>query len=325
MTSVTMRSVGCLALAGVVATAAACGASPSEAEPEGATVEHAMGSTTLDESPRRVVALDPSYIDAVLLLDAELAGYVQYRADPDNPFPAYLGDVSAETEDSTYVGTMAEPDLETILEIQPDLIISATVRHEALYDQLSQIAPTVMSETTGPTWKQNVLLLGESLGERERAEALVADYEARAASVGQEILAARPDLTYSFLRFAGEDTARLYSTTSFIGEIMADMGIRRPDAAPDTDENIFVPLSAEEIADADAGLIMVSAYQPPGEEGEASRAQLEAFESNPLWDRLQGDVLAVDDEAFALSVSVQGAHGVITDLAEHVGVDPQSP
>lgn len=285
------------------------------------TIDHAMGETTIPERPLRVVALDPSYVDATLLLGAELVGYAQYRQDPEHPFAPYLGDVSKQTADAVNVGTMAEPDLEKILELEPDLIISAKVHQEALYPQLSKIAPTVFSESTGPTWKENVVLLGTALGVKEKAEKAVADYEKRAAAVGAEILEKAPDTTYSLLRFAGEDTARLYASDSFIGEIMSDMGVPRPEGQPDTTESIFVPLSAEQILEADASLIMVSAWEPEGAEGDATRAQRQQFESNPLWSRLSGDVLDVDDATFLASVSIQGAHAVITELAEHFGVD----
>lgn len=302
-------------------------AAPETAAPENdgfpIVIEHAMGSTEIAEKPLRIVALDPSYVDATLLLGAELVGYAQYRQDPENPFAPYLGDVSEQTADAVNVGTMAEPDLEKILALEPDLIISAKVRQEALYPQLSKIAPTVFSESTGPTWKENVVLLGQAIGEQERAEDLVQAYEDRAAAVGEAILAENPEATYSLLRFAGEDTARLYATDSFIGEIMTDMGIPRPEGAPDTTESIFVPLSAEQILEADADLIMVSAWLPEGAEGDASRSQKERFESNPLWERLTGEILEVDDATFLASVSIQGAHAVISTLAEHYGVDPQ--
>lgn len=330
-----LRTALSVIAAGALALGLAACQSPSvdEAAPEASseassdsgfpvTIEHAMGETTIPERPIRVVALDPSYVDATLLLGAELVGYAEYRQDPENPFAPYLGDVSDETANAVNVGTIAEPDLEKILELEPDLIISAKVRQEALYPQLSKIAPTVFSESTGPTWKENVVLLGTALGLQDEAEAAVAEYEERAAAMGEQILAENPDATYSLVRFAGEDTARLYSSDSFIGEIMADMGLPRPADAPDTTESIFVPLSAENILQADASVILVSAWEPEGAEGDASRAQREQFESNPLWERLTGEVVPVDDATFVSSVSIQGAHAVITELAEHYGVDP---
>jgi iron complex transport system substrate-binding protein len=324
-TALSVIAAGALALG----LAACQSSSADEAAPEApsdsgfpVTIEHAMGETTIPERPIRVVALDPSYVDATLLLGAELVGYAEYRQDPENPFAPYLGDVSDETANAVNVGTIAEPDLEKILELEPDLIISAKVRQEALYPQLSKIAPTVFSESTGPTWKENVVLLGTALGLQDEAEAAVAEYEERAAAVGEQILAENPDATYSLVRCAGEDTARLYSSNSFIGEIMADMGLPRPAEAPDTTDSIFVPLSAENILQADAAVVLVSAWEPEGAEGDASRAQREQFESIPMWGRLTGEVVPVDDATFVSSVSIQGAHAVITELAEHYGVDP---
>ena len=330
------RQLAAAAATVVLLATAACGtpaatstdaSSTAAAETAGypLTMEHTMGSTTIESVPKRVVALDPSYIDAALLLEADLVGYVQYRQDPTAPFAPYLGDVAEATKDAVNVGTLAEPNLEKILELQPDLIVSAKVRHEALYSQLSKIAPTIFSVSTGPTWKENVVFLGEALGKQAKAEELVKAYEDRAAKVGAEILAKKPDATYSLIRFTGGDTARLYSSKSFIGEIMADMNIPRPKDQPDSEKEIFVPLSAEQILQGDAGLVMVSAFTPVGAEGDKARAQQQAFQSNPLWQRLQGEVKNVDDATFLASVSIQGAHAVITELANHYGVDPQLP
>ncbi|WP_120520663.1 ABC transporter substrate-binding protein [Arthrobacter celericrescens] len=321
-------------LAAVAAAAAlllvtACGAPESTSAEAAApaagfpkTIEHAMGSTEIKTTPKRVVALDSSYVDATLLLGAELAGYIEYRQDPAHPFAPYLGDVAAATKDSESVGTLAEPNLEKILELKPDLIISAKVRHEALYPQLSKIAPTIYSESTGPTWKENVVFLGDALGVKEKAEKIVADYEARAKKVGDAVMAKNPKASYSLLRFSGEDTARLYSSTSFIGTIMSDMGIPRPKGGADTTEAIFVPLSQEQILKADAGVIFVSTYAQEGAKGDKTRALAKSFQGNPLWKRLTGKTVTVDDSVFLSSVSIQGANEVITQVAKEFGVDP---
>ena len=89
---------------------AAAGSSTSAGFP--LTLTHAMGETTIESQPQRVVALDPSYVDAALLLDAELVGYAEYRQNPEDPFADYLGDVSEETaeavNDPQYVAPSAE-------------------------------------------------------------------------------------------------------------------------------------------------------------------------------------------------------------------------
>lgn len=329
-----VRSAVAAAAAASLLALTACGAqtsaspAPSASDTAAAqfpkTITHALGSTEIEAQPKRIVTLDPSYTDAALALGAQIDGYTIYRKG-DAPFPSYLGDVSAQTKDAVNVGSLAEPSLDKILEAQPDLIVSAKVRHEALYPQLSKIAPTIFSVTTGPTWKENIVMLGDALGEKDKAEKVIADYKARAKAVGGDILKKDPKLTYSYLRFAGEDTARLYSSASFLGEIMADAGIPRPTGQPDSKEKIFVPLSQEQLPAADARLVIVSAFGQSTTEGDKSRAQKEKFMANPLFKTLKGEVMDVDDITFATSVSLQGANAVLTKLAEKYGVDPHLP
>ena len=89
--------------------------------------------------------------------------------------------------------------------LKPDLIVSAKVRHEALYDKLSKIAPTVFSETTGAIWKDNVRLVGQALGKEELAETRIKEYEERAGRIGTAIKEKEGKLpTISVVRFAGE-------------------------------------------------------------------------------------------------------------------------
>ena len=324
----TRAALGAAAVSALLALTACGGSTGAATAPSGSadatypkTIEHAMGSTTIEKKPLRVATLDTSYTDAALALGAEIAGYTIYRKG-DTSFPAYLGDVSSQTKDAVDVGSLAEPSLDKILDAKPDLIVSAKVRHEALYGQLSKVAPTIFSESTGPTWKQNIVMLGEALDKKELAEKLIADYQERAKKVGEAILAKKPGLTYSYVRFSGEDTARLYGSKSFFGEIMKDAGIPRPAGAPDSTETIFTELSQEKIMDADAGMILTSATASGGDKAIALKQK---FMTNPLWKSLKGQVLEMDDRVIATSVSIQGAHGVLTKLAEHFGVDPHLP
>ncbi|WP_313810883.1 iron-siderophore ABC transporter substrate-binding protein [Glutamicibacter sp.] len=322
-----LLAIAALALSGCAGSAPAAKESSDAANGEAGfprTIEHFRGTTEIPEQPTRVAALDTSYVDGALLLGAEVVAYPEYRL-RDQGFPAYLGDVSELTDEAVSVGTLQEPDLEKLLATEPDLIISADLRQGPLFDQFQKIAPTVFSEVVGATWKENIVLLGEALGKETQAKQAVADYEQRAAAVGKEILAKDDETTYTLVRFMGEDTARLYSSESFIGEVMADMGIPRPAEAPDTDQTVFTQLSPEEILTADATVIFQATSAPEGSEGDAARAQADSFTANPLWTRLEGDVMEVSDEIFLTSVSIQGANEVITQVAEHFKVDPHLP
>ncbi|WP_308284388.1 hypothetical protein [Pseudonocardia oceani] len=59
-----------------------------------------------------------------------------------------------------------------------------------MYDQLSLIAPTVLTETTGAAWKENLALHARALGQEEQAEERLAADENRAHRIGEAIIAA---------------------------------------------------------------------------------------------------------------------------------------
>ena len=277
------------------------------------TVLHDQGETVIETKPRRVVALDNSLVEAVVALGGPLVGGIGSYRDQ-HGFPEYLGDAVANTVD---VGPLATPDLEAIAALEPDLIVSASVRHEALYDELSAIAPTVFVETTGPIWKQNIHDLGVALGEEQAAEEALRAYETRAAALGKAINEQAGNPTVSMVRFLDGPT-RLYANRSFSGIVFADMGLTRPQ---DQDVDDFsVEIGEEEIRKADADHIFVTVYTGGGEESN------QRFQRNPLWGQLEGvkagNVHEVEDAVWMTSVSLQGAALMMDDMAEIFGVDP---
>ncbi|MFC9762389.1 ABC transporter substrate-binding protein [Rhodococcus jostii] len=325
-------------VAGAVALAAAatfsitsCSSSDDSAAASGTTsstgqfprtVDHFRGSTEIPAAPQRIVALDNSFTDAVLLLEAPLVGYVDYR---EPGLPDYLGssrdEFAAEAES---VGKVSTASLEQIAALQPDLIISAEVRDGKNYEQLSAIAPTIFTETTGPTWKDNIRLVGKALGKEELAEQKIGAYEERAAAVGAEINETASNPVISVVRFAGEPTARLYRTTSFSGIVLSDAGLARPQSQgpdPADPDNIMQAISPELISEAEGDAIFVSTWQDPaGKSAEAAKPFLES----PLWQTLKGRKVDVDDARWMSPVSIQGAHLILDDLSDTFGVDKHS-
>ncbi|MBT2478870.1 ABC transporter substrate-binding protein [Streptomyces sp. ISL-94] len=283
------------------------------------TITHDKGATEVKTKPKRVVALDNSLVEAVVALDTPLVGGIGSYRDQKG-FPAYLGDAVKETKD---VGPLDSPNLEAIAALKPDLIVSATVRHADLYDQLSKIAPTVFVKTTGPIWKENITFLGQALGQEEKAKAKLTAYETRAKKIGDAINAqgggsgdgGKP--TLSVTRFVDGPT-RIYLPKTFSGIILADMGLTRPENQRDT-EKFNIEISEEQIQQADADHIFLTTFSG-GEE------RKKKFTANPLWQRLnavqKGNVHEVDDATWMTSVSLQGADMVLDDLAKTFKVDP---
>ncbi|MGH3565652.1 MAG: ABC transporter substrate-binding protein [Pseudonocardia sp.] len=118
-------------------------------------ITHAMGTTTVPTDPQRVVVLDIQELDVALSLGVIPVGAT--RTTVAEALPSFLAGKAPAAKIVT-VGTIAEPNLEAIAALQPDLILSSKFRHEDIYPQLSAIAPTVFAERTGDAWKVSFLL-----------------------------------------------------------------------------------------------------------------------------------------------------------------------
>jgi iron complex transport system substrate-binding protein len=272
------------------------------------TVEHAMGTTELAERPERVVVLDTGELDSVLSLDVTPVGAV--TTDVSDGFLSYLADGAADVE---VVGTIAEPDLEGIAALAPDLILSNKVRHEALYEQLSQIAPTVFAERVGAVWKDNFRLAAEALGLEEEAESRLEEYEARAAALG-ESLGDPAGTTVSAVRFV-DGVIRVYTPESFLGTVLADTGLDQLSLPTDRTPT-FAELGAEQLTSADADIVLFSSYGGAEDSGEA------AVVAGPLWPRLgavaDGRAHAVEDDVFFTGIGLTAANLIVEDLTERL-------
>lgn len=276
------------------------GDAPSGADTALRTVQHAMGSTEITGNPTRVVVLDTGELDSVLALGVTPVGAV--RADATSGLQSYLADRAQNVQ---LVGTINQPNLEEIAALQPDLILSNKVRHEALYDKFSGIAPTVFAEKVGVTWKENFLLAGDALGKREEAERILAEYQQKARQVGQQF--GDPGaLAVSMLRFTPTNI-RLYGEGSFIGTILRDAGFARPQSQQ-VDET-FVEISPEQLSQADGDLLFYAAL------GETQQDRVTA---SPLWQRLGavsgGRAHEVPDDLWYLGIGPIAADLVLDDM-----------
>jgi iron complex transport system substrate-binding protein len=270
-------------------------------------IQHTMGETAVSANPQRIVVLDGPMLDAALAVGVKPVGAVTAFADA--PFPPYLGDA---TEGIENVGQISEPDLEKIVALKPDLILGTQFRHEEIYDQLSQIAPTVFSGIVGVSWKEDFLVYTDAMNKQAEAEQVIADYDARVAEFTTATEGERENWRISVVRFLADQT-RIYFKTSFVGIVIEDLGLPRPEAQDKGEpEERFTEISRERIREADGTHIFACSY------GEPSESQLAEYMSDPLWQTLdavkEGKVYWVDDDYWMVGIGYIAANLVIDDL-----------
>ncbi|MBH0247055.1 iron-siderophore ABC transporter substrate-binding protein, partial [Streptomyces cavourensis] len=217
------------------------------------TVTHAMGKTEITAAPKRVVVLDVGEFDNVVSLGLKPVGYAPSEGDA--AIPSYLEKGAGSPKS---VGTINSLNLEAIAGLRPDLILGSQLRAADKYDELSRIAPTVFSIRPGFTWKENYLLNAAALDRTEKAHSALAAYQAKAERLGKDIGPDKP--TVSMVRYM-PDRLRLYAKGSFIGTILEDVGLPRPENQQIDD--LATEISPERIDEADADWIFTGVYGDP--------------------------------------------------------------
>ncbi|XID91918.1 iron-hydroxamate ABC transporter substrate-binding protein [Paenibacillaceae bacterium WGS1546] len=161
------------------------GASPSASEPAPSESESAadsgtitylseLGEVEVPANPQRIVALTNA--PNVLSLGGTLVGVDEWT----NKNPLFAGKL-------TGVAVVSEDNLEKIVEVDPDLII--TDASSKNIDKLREIAPTVAYTWGKLDYLAQQLEIGKLLNKEREAQAWVDDFKQRAEAVGQEIKA----------------------------------------------------------------------------------------------------------------------------------------
>jgi len=218
-----------LTIAGAIALALAftgC-ADRERAAFEGPTVvvTHMSGETVVPVNPTRVVVFDMGILDTM-----EALGLGEYVIGlPMNVVPRSL----ARFGQSPFVnmGTLHEPNLETIVEHDPDLIIISG-RARPRFEVLSTIAPTidlsVNNDDIMGSFRANNTYLGKIFGREAEVAELLANIDAQIAEVSQ---AAR-DLDYGALIILhNQGSLRAFGPGSRFGLIHDVLGVPPVDPA----------------------------------------------------------------------------------------------
>ena len=266
-------------------------------------VEHAMGTARIAGTPERVVVLDTGELDSAVALGVKPVGAVEPIAGAG--FPAYLADAMKGVK---IVGTIEQPSLEAITALKPDLILSNKIRHAAIYDQLSRIAPTVFTEEVGVVWKENFALHAKALGKTDEADRLQTEYQTDARKLGEALGEKRSSTAVSVVRSVG-DEVRIYEKANFLGTILDDVGLPRPKAQDD--EKFMTTATGERIPDLDGDVMFLSRF------GDDHRL-LNRLQDNRQWSRLgvvrEKRVYEVPDDLWFLGIGNLAARRIVDGL-----------
>lgn len=276
-------------------------------------VTHAMGTTDVPDNPQRVVILTNEGTEALLALGVKPVGAAQSW--DGNPWHAHLTDLLVDTVD---LGTELAVNLEVLATLEPDLIIGTKVRQEDVYEQLSAIAPTVMSETIGGEWQKNLTFYASVLGKDAEAQTVLADFDARTKAI-HDALGDAVNEQISLVRFSPNRT-RIYYKDTFGGLILSQIGFQRP-PAQDKDE-FAEEVTKERIPDMAGDRIFYFSSDLKDAEPEANLAD---WLADPLWNNLEavkaGKAQRVSEIIWNTGGGIFSANLMLDDIEKIYGLE----
>ena len=283
---------------------------PKEKE-ESYTVEHAMGTTTLEKTPEKVVILTNEGTEALLALGVTPVGAVQsWTGDP------WYDHIADEMKDVKVVGVESQVNVEAIAALQPDLIIGNKMRQEDIYEQLKAIAPTVFAEDLRGNWKNNFELYAKAVNKEEKGKEVLAAYDQRIEDL-KEKLGDKVNMEVSMVRFMAGDV-RIYHKDSFSGVILEQIGMARPESQ-NKEDFAEKGVTKERIPAMDGDILFYFTYDEG--DGKATEVEKEWIE-DPLFQNLEvakkGEVHKVDDAIQNTAGGVKAANLMLDDLEKHM-------
>ncbi|MGG2074937.1 iron-siderophore ABC transporter substrate-binding protein [Lysinibacillus irui] len=280
----------------------------SNTESSSREIKHAMGTTTIKGTPTKIVTLYQGATDVAVALGINPVGVVESWAEA--PIYNYLKN---DLDGVAIVGQETQPNLEEIAKLKPDLIIASKVRHEEIYDQLSQIAPTVAHETVFD-FKGTAEMMGQAMNQEEKVKEVLGDWDTRVADFQtkiQEKLGDKWPFHVSVVNFRA-DHARIY-VTGYAGSILAELGFQGPKNLTDDSLEIVKLTDKESITQMNADVIYMFM-----EDDEAVKKVYEEWTNHPLWKELDAvkanQVYQVDEINWNLAGGIISANLMLDDI-----------
>lgn len=281
-----LKSLVVLALA--LTTFGLIGCSSKDATKESSEtrkVETVKGEVEIPANPKKIVDISGSS-EELVLLGHNVVGTANVDSYDTENVPSYMKE---SLKDAKVVGhsMMETADVEAILACEPDLIIMST-RQEKIYDELKEIAPTVMLEDQSNDWEDKLEDVAELFGQEDKAQKWLDDYYAKAEKLGKEIKKANGEDTTYLTVLASSGSFMVFSEGGIGTVLKDDMKLPQPANMPEQDSITLPTVTMEGLSEIDADHIIVIAT-------ESDKADLEA---SSVWSQIRavkdGNVTILD-------------------------------
>ncbi|MBU5261394.1 iron-hydroxamate ABC transporter substrate-binding protein [Bacillus atrophaeus] len=263
-------------------TAAACGSkeetngrSAAGTKSEKKKIEY-LDKTYEVKVPTDKIAITGSVesMEDAKLLDVHPAGAISFSG----KFPDMFKDI---TDKATSTGEKMEPNIEKILELQPDVILASTKFPENTIKKLSNTATTIPVSHISSNWKENMMLLAQLTGKEKKAKEIIADYEQDLKDTKTKINGKAKDSNALVIRIRQGNIYIYPEQVYFNSTLYGDLGLTAPDEVKAAKAQELISL--EKLSEMNPDHIFV---QFSDDENADKPDALKDLEKNPIWSSL---------------------------------------
>ena len=277
------------------------------------TIVHDLGTTKLKKVPKRIVILDNLYGEILNPLDITPVGATTGQANSQEfstLFKKQYKDAKVVS-----VGWQGNPDLDKIAELKPDLILM-TGEQEDLYEELSEIAPTVGYQiNTDENWDyhETSLKVAEIFDKRDEMKKDLDRVDAREAVFAENVKAKFGNQKLMYLRVTDNDI-RYYAYGHF-GYLYDTYHFNRAETF--NPDDMFQVIDPDKLKDINPDLLIVQAD---------SQELLEnKLKNNPVWSSLKAvqnnKVIYADYSTYMLGFGIVSQEAIMKQISDEWGLN----
>ena len=277
------------------------------------TIVHDFGTTELKKAPKRIVILDNLYGEILDPLDITPVGATTGQADSQEfstLFKKQYKDAKVVS-----VGWQGNPDLDKIAELKPDLILM-TGEQEDLYDELSEIAPTVGYQiNTDENWDyhETSLKVAEIFDKRDEMKKDLDRLDAREAVFAENVKAKFGNQKLMYLRVTDNDI-RYYAYGHF-GYLYDTYHFNRAETF--NPDDMFQVIDPDKLKDINPDLLIVQA--------DSQELLDNKLKNSPVWTSLKAvqnnKVIYADYSTYMLGFGIVSQEAIMKQISDEWGLN----
>lgn len=277
------------------------------------TIVHDFGTTELKKAPKRIVILDNLYGEILDPLDITPVGATTGQADSQEFSTLFKKQYKDAKVIS--VGWQGNPDLDKIAELKPDLILM-TGEQEDLYEELSEIAPTVGYQiNTDENWDyhETSLKVAEIFDKRDEMKKDLDRLDAREAVFAENVKAKFGNQKLMYLRVTDNDI-RYYAYGHF-GYLYDTYHFNRAETF--NPDDMFQVIDPDKLKDINPDLLIVQA--------DSQELLDNKLKNSPVWTSLKAvqnnKVIYADYSTYMLGFGIVSQEAIMKQISDEWGLN----